>query len=141
MRDYGDKDRERPAETVFRLLCPQIRVGSVLGKGGSFVQGLRAATGCRIKIEAPVGGCDERVITISAADDLNGSDLSAAQDGILRVHAKTVDVDFEQPEASASDAVVSARLLVPNSQVGTIYLRSASCLFLILARIAVLGVT
>ncbi|KAJ1391951.1 K-like proteiny domain [Sesbania bispinosa] len=53
---------------VFRLLCPVSRIGSVIGKGGAIVSQIRQETGVKVKIEEPVPGCDERVITILGSD-------------------------------------------------------------------------
>ncbi|XP_061352985.1 KH domain-containing protein HEN4-like isoform X2 [Gastrolobium bilobum] len=53
---------------VFRLLCPASRIGGVIGKGGAIVSQIRQETGVKVKIEEPVPGCDERVITIFGSD-------------------------------------------------------------------------
>lgn len=53
-------------ELVFRILCPNEKIGSVIGKGGSIIRGLREDTGARIKVADPIPGSDERVIIISA---------------------------------------------------------------------------
>lgn len=55
-------------ETVFRILCPGTKTGSVIGKQGSIIKALRQETGARIKIADAVPGVDERVIIISASD-------------------------------------------------------------------------
>ncbi|KAK7311741.1 hypothetical protein RJT34_10064 [Clitoria ternatea] len=66
-----------PGSVVFRLLCPVSRIGSVIGKGGAIVSQIRQETGVRVKIEEPVPGCDERVITISGTDKEVGEDAAA----------------------------------------------------------------
>jgi poly(rC)-binding protein 2/3/4 len=53
-------------ELVFRILCPNEKIGSVIGKGGSIIENLREETGARIKVADAVPGSEERVIIISA---------------------------------------------------------------------------
>jgi hypothetical protein len=45
-----------PGDVVFRLLCPNARTGSVIGKGGEVIKQLREDTGARIKVEHAVPG-------------------------------------------------------------------------------------
>lgn len=66
------------AECVFRMLVPERRVGSIIGKGGSVVRQMRDETGAHIKVVEGVPGCDERVVVISSKDD-NGRDHTSAQ--------------------------------------------------------------
>ncbi|KAL5988351.1 hypothetical protein ACLOJK_036115 [Asimina triloba] len=54
--------------TMFRLLCPASKSGSVIGKGGSVVMQIRQETGAKVKLEEIIPGCDERVITISGSE-------------------------------------------------------------------------
>ncbi|PNY06405.1 KH domain-containing protein at4g18375-like protein [Trifolium pratense] len=56
------------ASVVFRLLCPATRIGGVIGKGGSIISQIRHETGVKVKIEEPVPGCEERVITFLSSD-------------------------------------------------------------------------
>ncbi|CAK9863214.1 unnamed protein product [Sphagnum jensenii] len=112
----------RPAqdETIFRILCPGSKTGSVIGKGGNIIKALRQETGARIKIADAVPGVDERVIIISAPerDRAHGRD---PQEALFRVHGRIVDAELpnqvsdEDEEGSGS---VTTRLLVPNNQIG-----------------------
>lgn len=59
-RQFDGPDRgqaKRPAgipETLFRLLVPGKRVGSLIGKGGSIIKQMREETGARITVaDAP----------------------------------------------------------------------------------------
>ncbi|KAI5403121.1 KH domain-containing protein HEN4 [Lathyrus oleraceus] len=56
------------SSVVFRLLCPATRIGGVIGKGGSIISQIRQETGVKVKIEEPVLGCEERVITFLSSD-------------------------------------------------------------------------
>lgn len=53
-------------DVVFRVLCQQEKVGSLIGKGGSVVRALENETGASIKIADPES--DERVVIISARE-------------------------------------------------------------------------
>lgn len=55
-------------DTVFRILCPGSKIGSVIGKGGSIIKSLRQETRAKIKIVDAVPGVDERVIIISCSE-------------------------------------------------------------------------
>ena len=59
----------RRDQTVFRILCPGGKTGSVIGKGGSIIQSIRRDTGAMVRIEDAVIGCDERVVSISAKEE------------------------------------------------------------------------
>lgn len=64
---------------VFRLLCPASKIGGVIGKGGAIISQIRQETGVKVKIEEPIPGCDERVITILGSDKETEED--AAEQG------------------------------------------------------------
>ncbi|XP_010259929.1 PREDICTED: KH domain-containing protein HEN4 [Nelumbo nucifera] len=53
-------------ETLFRILCPAVKTGGVIGKGGAIIRQFREETGAKIRIDESVPGCDERVILIVA---------------------------------------------------------------------------
>ncbi|KAL6012805.1 hypothetical protein ACLOJK_003294 [Asimina triloba] len=54
--------------TVFRVLCPALKSGSVIGKGGTVVNKIRQETGAKIRIEDTIPGCTERIIVIVGFD-------------------------------------------------------------------------
>ncbi|XP_020091491.1 KH domain-containing protein HEN4 isoform X2 [Ananas comosus] len=115
-----------PEDTVYRLLCPGKKIGSIIGRGGEIVKQLRADTQSRIRIGESVPGCDERVITIfSASRETNtfeDSDEKAcpAQDALFRVHERLVTDEMPDDENEAGSPQVSVRLLVPSDQIGCI---------------------
>lgn len=55
-------------EVVFKLLCRQDKVGSLIGKGGSVVRALQNETGASIQIVDAGPDSEERVIVISARE-------------------------------------------------------------------------
>ncbi|XP_059640671.1 KH domain-containing protein HEN4 [Cornus florida] len=68
-----------PPLTLFRILCPGNRTGSVIGKGGAIVRQLREETGAKIRIDDYIPGCEERVIVIVA--DSTKKETSSSVDG------------------------------------------------------------
>lgn len=128
-----------PGDTVFRLLCPEPKVGCVIGKGGSIVKTLRHETGAKIFIPDFFEGAEERVIFISSSEsdwkrirdmergrrdrDRGNRDtrISPAQDALMQIHARVLEGGFadESPTKDGdSSRGLTTRLLVPNSQVG-----------------------
>ena len=55
-------------EVTFRILCPNDRVGAVIGKGGNIIRALKSETGATISIGPPVDECEDRLITITASE-------------------------------------------------------------------------
>ncbi|KAL5726157.1 hypothetical protein ACHQM5_009225 [Ranunculus cassubicifolius] len=51
-------------DTVYRILCPVKKIGSVIGKGGDIIKRLREETHAKIKVGEPVPGTDERVVIV-----------------------------------------------------------------------------
>ena len=64
-RISGDKESSGDGEmVVYRILCPDAVIGSVIGKGGKVINSLRQETHARIKVVDPFPGANKRVITI-----------------------------------------------------------------------------
>ncbi|KAJ9560335.1 hypothetical protein OSB04_005495 [Centaurea solstitialis] len=61
-----------PGSTVFRVLCPASKAGSVIGKGGDKISQIRQETGAKVRVEEIVPGCNERVVVIAGSDEDNG---------------------------------------------------------------------
>ncbi|KAL5225452.1 hypothetical protein ABZP36_012091 [Zizania latifolia] len=129
----------QPIETIYRILCPVKKIGSVLGRGGDVVKALRDETKAKIRVADSIPGADERVIIIfnypnqsEQADEAaqnNSSDglenmkpHCFAQDALLKIHDKiATDEDIHGEiihEKSKIDDDVTARILVPGNQVG-----------------------
>ncbi|KAF9592598.1 hypothetical protein IFM89_016208 [Coptis chinensis] len=134
-------------ETVYRILCPVKKIGSVIGKGGDIIKALREETRSKIKVGESVPGTDERVVIIFSSStekpkilDSNENEENPenvvtaeeehdemqphcpAQHALLKVHQRISEDDglFGGPvrEDNNEDDVVTARLLVPSNQVG-----------------------
>ncbi|KAF0930739.1 hypothetical protein E2562_034931 [Oryza meyeriana var. granulata] len=129
----------QPIETIYRILCPVKKIGSVLGRGGDIVKALRDETKAKIRVADSIPGADERVIIIfnypsqSEEDDEAAQNISTdgfenmkphcfAQDALLKIHDKiAADEDLHGGivhEKSETIDGVTARILVPGNQVG-----------------------
>ncbi|KAL6641248.1 hypothetical protein ACP70R_019429 [Stipagrostis hirtigluma subsp. patula] len=128
-----------PIETIYRILCPVKKIGSVLGRGGDIVKALREETKAKIRVADSIPGAEERVIIIfnyqnlsESADEAAGNISNdgsenmkphcSAQDALLKIHDKIVADEVVHDgfahENSATVDDVSARILVPGNQVG-----------------------
>ncbi|XWS64720.1 hypothetical protein CRYUN_Cryun05aG0027900 [Craigia yunnanensis] len=110
-----------PGESVFRMLVPAQKVGSIIGRKGEFIKKIVEETRARIKILDGPPGTTERAVMVSAKEEPD-SYLPPAMDGLLRVHKRIVD-GLEGDSSHAPTAVgtkVSTRLLVPASQAGSL---------------------
>ncbi|XP_027339729.1 KH domain-containing protein HEN4-like isoform X2 [Abrus precatorius] len=106
-------------EVTFRILCPNDRVGGVIGKGGSIVRALQSETGTMISIGPAVAECEDRLITITASENPE-SRYSPAQKAAVLVFSRCVEAGLEKGLDSGLNmgSSVTARLAVPSSQVG-----------------------
>ncbi|KAA8538242.1 hypothetical protein F0562_027935 [Nyssa sinensis] len=108
-----------PGSTLFRVLCPASKIGSVIGKGGSIISQIRQETSAKVRIEETIPGCDERVIVIVGSDKENevhserskedGEGTNTTEEGDdAKEHGKdeedkqSVPVEDLQPEKGAS---------------------------------------
>ncbi|GAV69713.1 KH_1 domain-containing protein [Cephalotus follicularis] len=111
--DSGLHGRMTPQEIItFRLMCPDERVGGVIGKGGTIIKSLQLDTGCEIKVMEGVPDSEDRIIVISGPLHSDGR-ISAAQEAILRVQTRIV-----RGTADSKEKTVIARLLVSSNQIG-----------------------
>nr|KJB26569.1 hypothetical protein B456_004G247700 [Gossypium raimondii] len=110
-----------PGESVFRMLVPAQKVGSIIGRKGEFIKKIVEETRARIKILDGPPGTTERAVMVSAKDEPDSS-LPPAMDGLLRVHKRIVDGLEGDPSHApmAAGTKVSTRLLVPASQAGSL---------------------
>jgi poly(rC)-binding protein 2/3/4 len=127
----------QPIETIYRILCPVKKIGSVLGKGGHIVKALREETKAKIRVADSIPGAEDRVIIIfdyqnlsdQAVQNISSNDGSEnmkphcfSQDALLKIHDKIAgDEDPNDGvvhEKSETAGDVTARILVPGNQVG-----------------------
>ncbi|XP_022726780.1 KH domain-containing protein HEN4-like isoform X2 [Durio zibethinus] len=106
-------------EVVFKILCSSDRVGGVIGKGGAIIRALQSDTGATITIGATITDCDERLVTVTASENPE-SQYSPAQKAVVLVFVRTLEASIEKvlDSGSGKGLNVTARLVVPSSQVG-----------------------
>ncbi|PIN26600.1 hypothetical protein CDL12_00630 [Handroanthus impetiginosus] len=117
----GEKWPGWPGESVFRMLVPAQKVGSIIGRKGEYIKKTCEETRARIKILDGPPGTRERAVMVSAKEEPDAP-LPPAVDGLLRVHKRVVDGlenDSSQPP-SGLGGKVSTRLLVPAAQAGSL---------------------
>ncbi|KAK2637865.1 hypothetical protein Ddye_025660 [Dipteronia dyeriana] len=110
-----------PGESVFRMLVPAQKVGSIIGRKGEFIKKIVEETRARIKILDGPPGTTERAVMISAKEEPDAP-VPPALDGLLRVHKRIVDglEGDSSHSAPGMGGKVSTRLLVPASQAGSL---------------------
>lgn len=107
-----------PQEVLFKLLCPNERVGGIMGMGGSIVQAIQNETGASVSVGLPLADCDERLITISAMESVE-SEFSPAQRATVAVFTRSMETGLVKGFGPDSrESRVSARVLVALNQVG-----------------------
>ncbi|PKA64017.1 KH domain-containing protein [Apostasia shenzhenica] len=128
-RRPGNKENSDDGElVVYRILCPDNVIGSVIGKGGKVINSIRQETHAKIKIVDPFPGAQKRVITIYCyvnykepvdADDEITEPLCPSQDALLKVHVAIVNAlaNLEDTDQKAKE---EAEILVPTSQASNI---------------------
>lgn len=131
-RNYSNNNdnnnRDNDELVVYRILCPDRFIGSVIGKSGKVINSIRQDSRAKVKVVDPFPGSRNRVITIYCyvsekaeiePDDELGdiNPVCAAQDALLKVHNAIVNV-----VGSAGDSdkkykdKEECQILVPSSQ-------------------------
>lgn len=134
-RRVGNKENLGDGELVlYRILCPDNVIGSVIGKGGKVINSLRQETHAKIKVVDPFPGAQKRVIIIYCyvtdkvpveVDDEVTEPLCPAQDGLMRVHAAIINA-LSNTEDVDQQIKEEVELLVPTSQSSNIIGKSGS---------------
>ena len=138
-RRVNDKDEKGNDELiVYRILCPDGLIGSVIGKNGKVINSIRQETRAKVKVVDPFPGAKDRVITIycyvkekeevEVDDEFNGQQrLCAAQDALLKVHSAITNAmeaigDSEKKRKDNEEC----QILVPSSQSANIIGRAGA---------------
>lgn len=128
-RRGNDRDDKGNDELiVYRILCPDEVIGSVIGKSGKVINSIRQETRAKVKVVDPFPGAKDRVITIycyvkekadfEIDDEFTGKGpYCAAQDALLKVHVAIVNSiaalgDSEKKRKDRDEC----QILVPSSQ-------------------------
>lgn len=113
---YQESGRMKPSEDIltYRLLCPEEKVGGIIGKGGTVVKTLQNETGCEIKVLDGVSEPEDRMIVISGPAHPDDR-ISAPQDAVLRVQTR---IARALPDIMEKNVI--ARIIVSANQIGCI---------------------
>ncbi|KAK4804257.1 hypothetical protein SAY86_004074 [Trapa natans] len=128
-----------PGHAAFRFLCHSSRVGGVIGKSGAIIKRLQQSTGAKIRIEDAPPECPDRVITVMAPAAISskitlsdglpfeasgeaGSEIevSKAQEALLRVFERVLEVAAESDGGEKGVRMVSCRILAEKRQAGSV---------------------
>ncbi|KAL0352837.1 UNVERIFIED_CONTAM: KH domain-containing protein [Sesamum angustifolium] len=132
-RTDWERDRDEKGNDeliVYRILCPDGVIGSVIGKNGKVINSIRQESRAKVKVVDPFPGAKDRVITIycyvrekeevEIDEEFNDNEpLCAAQDALLKVHAaiaNAVAVLGESDRKKKDKDKEECQLLVPSSQ-------------------------
>lgn len=98
-------------DLVFRILCPNDRVDSVVGESNGIMDLLQNEIGVDVKVSDPTDGSDEQIIIISS-DEGPDDELFPAQEALLHIQTRIVDLVPDK------DNIVTTRLLVGSRDIG-----------------------
>ncbi|GFP81168.1 kh domain-containing protein at4g18375 [Phtheirospermum japonicum] len=120
---------------IYRILCPDAVIGSVIGKNGKVINAIRQDSRAKVKVVDPFPGSRDRVITIycyirekgeiEIDGEFNDNEpLCPAQEALLMVHvaianafAGNAESDRKKRDRDNRDREkVECQLLVPSSQ-------------------------
>ncbi|XP_075483093.1 KH domain-containing protein At4g18375-like [Primulina tabacum] len=125
---------------VYRILCPDGVIGSVIGKSGKVINSIRQESRAKVKVVDPFPGAKDRVILtycyvrdkedVEVDDEFNNNKpLSPAQDALLKVHAAIANAVATVGESDGKNRDRSqegCQLLVPASQSSNIIGKSGA---------------
>ncbi|CAA0832310.1 RNA-binding KH domain-containing protein [Striga hermonthica] len=135
--DNRERERDRDEKgndelIVYRILCPDTVIGSVIGKNGKVINTIRQDSRAKVKVVDPFPGAKDRVILIycyvkekldlEVDDEFNDSKpLCPAQDALLKVQAAIVNAvsvpgDSDRRRRENDREREECQLLVPSSQ-------------------------
>jgi transcription antitermination factor NusA-like protein len=108
---FGNSAAKKTSEEFsIRVLCPNDKIGGVIGKGGNTIKSMRNDTGASIRVEDAQTESDERVIVVSATE-LADDRVSPTIEAVLLLQGKTSGT-------TDKDGAISTRFLVPSKHIG-----------------------
>ncbi|XP_058100519.1 RNA-binding KH domain-containing protein RCF3 isoform X2 [Magnolia sinica] len=106
-------------DIVFRILCPNDKVESVMGESDGIIEMLRGDIGVDVMVTAPVPGSDEQIIIVYS-DEGPDDELFPAQEALLHIQSRIVDLGPDK------DNIITTRLLIPATDIGCLEGRDGS---------------
>ncbi|KAL1193378.1 RNA-binding KH domain-containing protein RCF3 [Cardamine amara subsp. amara] len=112
-RNSFQDSKDTVRKVVYKIICTSVAAGGIIGKQGTLIRALQNETGASISIGAPLKVSGERVVTISARENLE-SRYSHAQNALALVFARSIEIDAEKGLIPGlhNGALVKAKLLV-----------------------------
>ncbi|CAH1424408.1 unnamed protein product [Lactuca virosa] len=98
-------------DLVFRILCPNNKVDSVVGQSDGFMELLQNEIGVDVKVADLVVGSDEQIIIISSEEGPD-DELFPAQEALLHIQTRILDL------VSEKDNIITTRLLLSSGEIG-----------------------
>lgn len=123
---------------VYRILCPDRVIGSVIGKSGKVINTIRQDSRAKVKVVDPFPGAKDRVLTIycyvrekidvEVDEEFDDKEpLCAAQEALLMVHNVISNAVASLGDSYKKDLdKEECQLLVPSSQSANIIGKSGS---------------
>eukprot|EP00253_Pinus_taeda_P020561 PITA_20561 len=103
-----------PEEFLIRIVCPNDKIGGVIGKGGNIIKSMRKDTGASIKVEDAQSDSEERVIVVSSTELANDG-VSPTLEAVLQLQGKTSGSTSDNDN---DEGGICTRLLVPSKHIG-----------------------
>ncbi|XP_047251782.1 KH domain-containing protein At4g18375 isoform X4 [Capsicum annuum] len=138
-RKTAERDEKGDDElVVYRILCPNNVIGSVIGKNGKVINSIRSETKAKVKVVDPFPGAKDRVIIIYCyvkekeeveidEDFSERKPLCTAQDALLKVYTAIANAlaAIGESDKKRKDKE-ECQLLVPSSQSANIIGKSGT---------------
>lgn len=137
-RRVNDRDERGDGELiVYRILCPDRVIGSVIGKSGKIINSIRQESRAKVKVVDPFPGANDRVLTVycyvnekvnlEVDDEFDDTKaLCAAQQALLMVHTAISNAVASIGDSDKKRRDDECQLLVPASQSANIIGKSGS---------------
>ncbi|KAL5699722.1 hypothetical protein ACHQM5_030588 [Ranunculus cassubicifolius] len=106
-----------PGDSVFRLVVPVVKVGSIIGRKGEVIKKMCEETRSRIRVLDGAIGTNDRIVLVSGKEEPEAP-ISPAMSGVLRVFKRINGLSDNEGDAPPAgiNAPSSVRLLVASSQ-------------------------
>ncbi|XP_061361957.1 RNA-binding KH domain-containing protein PEPPER-like [Gastrolobium bilobum] len=108
-----------PGDSVFRLIVPTGKVGSIIGHKGEFINKMCEDTRARIRVLNNAVQTPDRIVLISGKEEPDKA-ISPAMDAVIKVFKHVFGLSETDNEDSAEFKFCSIRLLVPSTQAITL---------------------
>ncbi|XP_071709997.1 RNA-binding KH domain-containing protein RCF3-like [Rutidosis leptorrhynchoides] len=98
-------------DIVFRILCPNNKVDSIIGQSDGFMELLENEIGVNVKVSDLATGSDEQIITITSEEGPD-DEFFPAQEALLHIQTRILDLVTEK------ENIITTRLLLTAGELG-----------------------